>query len=299
MLECDGAEEALKILYEVNFGGGLQISSAVDFERLIDVENVALNTFLRSYGMDENIAKFFLLKNDYHNAEAFIKCKHLKLEPTDMVIENGLIDAKILKEKIYSDSYSGLSGFMAKALIKCDQDFASGKATGQTVNATLVKAYYDELANSAKKSKLATLVAYHKYDVDTVNLLTLYRSKKAGLDKSTYEEMVVEGGTVSKQTLQKVWDTTESSKVYDLVGNTYKKFVAVLLAGYEAGTLAKAEEFANARKHTMLTENPDTLTIAPLIAYFKNKTDEIDKIRFAFIGIKNDVDKETIKERLK
>jgi sugar/nucleoside kinase (ribokinase family) len=56
MLECDGAEEALKILYEVNFGGGLQINSAVDFERLIDAENDALNAFLRSYGMDENIA---------------------------------------------------------------------------------------------------------------------------------------------------------------------------------------------------------------------------------------------------
>jgi vacuolar-type H+-ATPase subunit C/Vma6 len=131
--------------------------------------------------------------------------------------------------------------------------------------------------------------------------MTLYRSKKAGLDKSAYEEMVVEGGTVAKQTLLKVWDVSDNNKVVELVGggDTYKKFVNVLLAGYEAGSLAKAEEFANAQKHQLLTQNPDTLTIAPLIAYFKNKTDEIDKIRFAFIGIKNDVDKETIKERLK
>ena len=184
MLECDGAEEALKILYEVNFGGGLQISSAVDFERLIDVENVALNTFLRSYGMDENIAKFFLLKNDYHNAEAFIKCKHLKLEPTDMVIENGLIDAKILKEKIYSDSYSGLSSFMAKALIKCDQDFASGKATGQTVNATLVKAYYDELFESAKKD--VRLKKIFTFKVDAINIAVALRTRNFARAKDVF-----------------------------------------------------------------------------------------------------------------
>ena len=43
----------------------------------------------------------------------------------------------------------------------------------------------------------------------------------------------------------------------------------------------------------------DALTIAPLIDYFVRKTEEIDKIRFAVIGIKNGVDREEIKEKIK
>ena len=297
--ESTTADEALKVLFESSYGNGMVIDNANDYELLLKAELSNTVDLVKELSTNAHVTRYFLSKYDYLNAKVLMKCKYMRVDGKENCFECASMPVEEMQKAINSDDYKGFSPYMAKALEYVDEQFSLGNRSPRVIDVTLDKAYYDELANSAKKSKLATLVAYHKYDVDTVNLLTLYRSKKAGLDKSTYEEMVVEGGTVSKQTLQKVWDTTESSKVYDLVGNTYKKFVAVLLAGYEAGTLAKAEEFANARKHTMLTENPDTLTIAPLIAYFKNKTDEIDKIRFAFIGIKNDVDKETIKERLK
>ena len=62
---------------------------------------------------------------------------------------------------------------MAKALEYIDEQFSLGNRSPRVIDVTLDKAYYSELAYVAKKSKLATLTAYHKYDVDTVNLLTL------------------------------------------------------------------------------------------------------------------------------
>ena len=299
--ESATAEEALKVLFESSYGNGLVIDNANDYELLLKAELSATVDLVKELSTNAHVTRYFLSKYDYLNAKVLMKCKYMRIDGKENCFECASVPVEVMQKAINADDYTAFTPYMAKALEYVDEQFSLGNRSPRVIDVALDKAYYDQLANSAKKSKLSTLVAYHKYDVDTVNLMTLYRCKKAGLDKSTYQDMVVAGGTIDKQTLLKVWDVTDSSKVCELVGggDTYKKFVNVLLAGYEAGSLAKAEEFANARKHAMLTQNPDTLTIAPLIAYFKNKTDEIDKIRFAFIGIKNDVDKETIKERLK
>ena len=297
--ESTTVEEALKALFESSYGNGTVIDNANDYEVLLKAELSNTVDLVKELSTNQYVTRYFLSKYDYLNAKVLMKCKYMRVDGSENCFECASVPVEVMQKAINEDEYKGFSPFMAKALEYIDEQFSLGNRSPRVIDVTLDKAYYSELANAARKSKLATLAAYHKYDVDTVNLLTLYRAKKAGFDKQAYVDMVVDGGTIASQTLQKVWDTTENGKVYDMVGETYKKFAKVLLEGYETGSLAKAEEFANAHKHALLTQNPDTLTIAPLIAYFKNKTDEIDKIRFAFIGIKNDVDKETIKERLK
>ena len=296
--ESETAEEALKVLFESSYGNGMVIDNANDYELLLKAELKNTVDLVKELSTNKYVTRYFLSKYDYLNAKVLMKCKYMRIDGRENCFDCASIDVDAMQKSINADEYDTFSPYMAKALEYVDEQFSLGNRSPRVIDVALDKAYYDELAVAAKKSKLATLVAYHRYDVDCVNLLTLYRCKKAGLDKDTYVDMIVSGGEIAKETLVKVWDVTDG-KVYDLVGNNYKQYVAVLLAGMESGSLAKAEEFANAKKHAMLTENPDTLTIAPLIAYFKNKTDEIDKIRFAFIGIKNDVDKETIKERLK
>jgi len=297
--ESTTAEEALKVLFESGYGNGTVIDNANDYELLLKAELGSTVDTFKELSTNKHVTRYFLSKYDYLNAKVLMKCKYMRIDGKENCFECASIPVETMQKAINADEYKGFSPYMAKALEYIDEQFSLGNRTPRVIDVALDKAYYQELANSAKKSKLATLAAYHVYDVDTVNMMTLYRSKKAGFDKAVYEEMFVEGGKVAKQTLLTLWDVVDSNKVRDLLGEAYKQFANVLLAGYEEGSLAKAEQFASARKHAMLTENPDTLTIAPLIAYFKNKTDEIDKIRFAFIGIKNDVDKETIKERLK
>lgn len=48
MIDSEDADEALKILSEVNFGGGVSISSATEFEKLIDFEEEKLFDFIKT-----------------------------------------------------------------------------------------------------------------------------------------------------------------------------------------------------------------------------------------------------------
>lgn len=79
MLQADSAEDALKILREVNFGEGANAESALEFEALLRAEREKLNRFVREVSPSRAFRRFFLAESDYHNAEALIKAKHLKI----------------------------------------------------------------------------------------------------------------------------------------------------------------------------------------------------------------------------
>ena len=100
MLQADSAEDALKILREVNFGEGANAESALEFEALLRAEREKLNRFVREVSPSRAFRRFFLAESDYHNAEALIKAKHLKISAEPLLTAGGDIDPARMEEKI-------------------------------------------------------------------------------------------------------------------------------------------------------------------------------------------------------
>ena len=127
MTDASSPEDALKVLSEVNFGEGVNISSPMEFEKLIIAEQNKFYKFISETCADKAFKEFFLVKNDFHNAQALIKSKYLKIDAEKMLVPNGLYDREIMKEKIMTDEYKDFNKELSDALIKAELGLCQGK----------------------------------------------------------------------------------------------------------------------------------------------------------------------------
>ncbi|MCM1043073.1 MAG: V-type ATPase subunit, partial [Corallococcus sp.] len=244
------------------------------------------------------VTRYFTAKYDYLNAKTLAKCKYMRKDGLPICFDCADIAPAVMKEYINGDDYSAFPPRMADALSQIDEKHAEGKCSARFIDVVLDKAMYADMAECAAKSKWRALRSYHEYCVDVLNLTTLYRSKKAGLSAEEWQEYFLPKCTFTAEFLLQLWDLDARQGADKIPTATLRDFVRRIADDSETGKLT-AEDFADRQKYNLLTQSPDSLTVAPLVCYYRQKIDEIDKIRFAVIGIKNGLDRDVIKERLK
>lgn len=295
MLDATNVDEAIRVLAEVNFGDGAKIESALDFEKLLEIEEGKFLNFLKEQGLDKDVASFFVIKNDYHNAEAFVKCKYLKKDYEDMSVHSGNIDKAVLKELIYTDDYASLPKSMQKALITCDEDFASNKATGVSVNSAFTKAYFEHLYSLTKKDKL--LKKIYAFKVDGINIGTALRSRKYSVAKDWF----LKNGTLGEKPLKALCEEPLENLKQQFVFTDYKQAVSLAvdaklasqpLSSFEKLIDELALNFINTKKYSIEGN-------VPLIKYCLQKQAEISAVRQILVGLLNKIEKNDIKNTLR
>ena len=90
---------------------------AGDYEKILRAEEDKVSAFMAESMPEGCGMESFLLRQDYHNAKALTKAKYMRIEDADfMLAPEGTVDVGLMKECVYSDSYSRLPDIMAKAL---------------------------------------------------------------------------------------------------------------------------------------------------------------------------------------
>lgn len=295
MIESETPEEAIRVLFEVGFGDGLMLDSVVDFERLIEVEDQKFSAFLREHGAITIVADYFLIKNDYHNAEAYLKEKYLKNEDQTIFVEDGRIEKATLKDKIMTDDYSSLPSFMKDALVECDMQFVSGSATGQSVNAVFTKAYFKHLYSICKNDKI--LKKLYEYKVDCINIGTAIRARNYSLAK----EWFLENGTLTEKDLNALSEDNLENLKERFRFNEYKRAVALAVdAKLKGEPLSEFEKRADNLAFDLIKKQRYATTgIMPYLYYCIRKVNEIFNVRVILVGLLNGLDKTQIKERIR
>jgi vacuolar-type H+-ATPase subunit C/Vma6 len=199
-----------------------------------------------------------------------------------------------MQEAFVADNYSNCTAIMAEACDSVDTEFAKGNRSAQVIDKILDQAMYAEMRTYAKKSSISLVKKLYEWEIDTTNLMLLYRLRKASLDIDSIDNWFVEGGTVKKSLIKEIWNN-DFAKVS--LSSDLKQFYS--LCSVENASLALAEKAQRDKRNQLITDYADSLTIQPVIAYFFHKVDEIDKVRYILISIKNGVNKDVIKNSLK
>lgn len=284
LAECKYVTEALKVLAECGYQGGADASSN-DYVAVLTAETDQLLALFDELCYDKNAVKYFLCKFVYHNVKVLMKRKYMRVGGTDGCFNNVGMDVNALQNAIVNDDYSLCTKNMAEACDKIDTAFAEGNRSPQVIDKLLDKAMFLDLHAYAKKSSIALVKKLFDWQVDTVNLMLIYRLKKAAMDVSQLDEWYIPYGTIKKQQLLAIWQ----DEAVDGLSEQCKKFMA--LCSFEKSSLMEAEAEQKAVRNKLVDESADSLTIQPAIKYFLQKTDEIDKVRQIIIGIKNGVTK--------
>lgn len=295
MIDSPSPEEAMKILSEVNFGGGVFVDSYMNFEKLISAEEKAFISFIKADCPSDAIKNYFLLPFDFHNAEAFIKEKYLKKQLSDLTVESGLIDKEIMKEKIMLDEYKSFPEEMAKALMFSDNEFTSGKANGASINAAFKCGLYKELYKNAKKD--AVLRQNFSVRADSINVGVALRSG----NYATAKRFFVVGGKLTEnelkslcdepvETLKEKFKFAEIGSLIGLAADSLSKDGS--LSDFETEADGFALDLLKKRKYS-------TDGAIPFMLYCYYKLAEIKNVRMILVGLINGTEKSEIKRRLR
>ena len=294
MADAASPEEAFKVLSEVNFGEGVA-ADASDYERAVEAEERKLALFIREVSPDEKLKIFLLAENDYHNAEAIVRAKYLKIDFSPMLTAEGLYTSEYLKDKIFADDYKSFSPVLAEALLTADNLFVSMKADGKTLSALFRCALYKELAAAAKTDK--TLSAIFSAKADAANIAVALRARNI----FECEQMRVTGGTLTDSELKFLCDENAESIKEKFRYSALKAFI-----DRAAEDLAKNRPLSDFEKYAdgyalalLKKEKYSDEGYRPFLRYCYYKRAEIKNVRIIMSCLVNGIDGGFIKERIR
>lgn len=299
LAESATTSDALKVLYESQYGRGSVVDNPNDFENILQAELHDVVETFRQLSVDSHALNYFTAKYDYLNAKALAKCKYARTNGVPYCFACSKIPPEAMQALINKDDYTQFSVFMAEALRSIDSLYVDGVLTPQQSDMLLDIAMFKEMRMDAKKSSFAPLRQYFSYEADATNILTMFRAKKNNLTQSQFAEIIIEGGSIAKEQFLALFIKDTEVILRDFMFTEHYKLVQYVAECYGSRELSLAEQYVNKSKQTYITKNVDLLSMQPLLQYYINKTTEIDKIRYIVICIKNGVASETIKERLK
>ena len=282
LAECRAISEAVRVLQESGYGSGVVLTDPNDYEQILKTELDSAMLQLRELCFDKNAVKYLLCKYDYVNAKLLMKGKYLREDFTAYCFDNARYDKVQMQQDFVNDSYAEYGKYMSKACDGIDAEYANGNRSPQVVDKILDQACFDEMRHYAKRS--SSRVVYKLYDwlTNTSNLMLIYRLKKAGYGKDEFEQWLVNGASLKRQTLLSLWDS--DAVALDLP-EQYRRFYALCNSSNTSLKLAEQEQIACRNK--LIEEYADLLTIQPALQYFYSKVDETEKVRRALIEVKN------------
>lgn len=296
MVFADNLDEGIKILLENNYGGGVIVENN-QFDKILSEEDRLLSEFVLECMPKNSGMELFLMTNDYHNAKACCKAKYSGIEVESMLAPNGLIDAQLLKQSIFSDKYDTLDKTMSDALITIDIAFANGNRSPRLIDATLDKAMYKKAYEIAKKTKNKSIIDYWKSSADFANISAFKRCRRVEENIDFFKSGFVDGGELSISFFESIFEVDNETISEKFKYTTYKNVVGNL---FESGDFI---EFERHRDNYLLNifkeKKNDIFTISPIAGYYVAKKIEIKVARMILICLKNNIEKSEIKKRLR
>ena len=294
MAESASPEGAFKILQETGFGDGMT-GSASEADRLIEAEEKKLAAFIRESSPDKKLTHFLLAAHDFHNAEAFMRAKHLRLDPQPMTGTEGVYPLAFLEEKIFSDDYRDFCTPLARALLSADELFLGGNATGRRIGTLFSRAMFERLAELSRGNKILSAIVSIR--ADAANIGICLRAENFRIAR----EMTVAGGTLDEDALRLL-----SEESADVIRERMR------LSPCRALVLAALEDHAAGRPLVLLEREADSAALTvlkrdkysnegslPFLRYCCYREAELRNVQIILTCLANGTDKSQIRARMR
>ena len=300
MLDCKTADDAIKILLELDYGDGDENISALGFEALLSRELVKTYDIVLSMVPEQAYFEFLLYPNDYHNVKTLLKAEFLGIGANELLIDAGTIPADALTDMVRNRDWLSMREDMAHGIQDALEVYAATQDP-QEVDLILDKACYSDMSLLAAELGREFISAYLALKIDVINLITFIRAKEMNKPRDFFAKVFIEEGNIPDKVFLGGYDEpaeqfAEKLAIYGLRD--------VLLEGAnmirETGRFTALEKLCD---NFLLASLEDAKYIAsgiePLIAYLTAKESEIKTVRIIMAGKLAGISNELIRERLR
>lgn len=300
MIDSKSADDAIKILYDCDYGYGKDPVLAKDFEILLSEEHKKTYEFINSIAPQKDYFNIFLYPYDYHNLKVIMKSEYLGKNTIDSLFDVGSIEINKLKYAVREREFKELTENMAKAITEVAETFPKNKDP-QIIDIIFDKYLYDEMLQAAKFMDIKFVIDYMKMQVDIINIKTFIRLRKMKKSWDFFSKVFLEGGNISLRTFISSYDDPYDSFAEELFVYGYKD---ILLEGIESlnktGMFTKLEQlFDNKLMSHVKSAKYVAYGIEPLMSFLIAKENEIKVARIILAGKLAGISSEKIKERMR
>lgn len=287
------AEDAFRALSESGFGGGAEVCSVYEYERLIAAEEQALDGFVREYAPSFAEKAYLLAPRDFHNAKALVKAEYSGGNADKMLAPEGLIPvaeiADCVKERNFSPLGKELGGAAEQALAPLG---CGGEISGAEIGILFEKAQHEYLRSACARCGILKKLLVEK--ADKSNILTAMRSK----ERAFAEKSFLNGGKLDKERLLSlVGDAPEAA----LGGTPYAAFYRKCFEAKKAGLpMTEAErDFECTERDYFAARRYELERNQPFLYYVFRKRAEASDVRIVFVCLLAGMNERDIKKRLR
>lgn len=300
MIEAETPEEVMKQLSETEYSQNMfDIQQPQEYERILKRETERVFNLVRELSNDKEIVDILSLKYDYHNLKVLLKGRLANKDFSTLLMDAGTQKIEKLKLKFDIKNYNDLPEEISKAINEVEKDFLENNDS-QKIDIIVDKYYYKNLLKIAKKINVSVIMDYAQGLIDFQNIITLFRAKKQNRDIKFLENVIHEGGRISKDKIVEA--------INDSVEMIINKFKKEKIGNYlqrgleeftETGRLSGLEKIS---QNYLMELNKDSKYIIfgpePLFTYLVAKEREISAIRMIMVSKINNIEISKIRERL-
>lgn len=268
-----------------------------DSGKILDLELSRAWSWVLSSAPDPKLFRVLILRNDFHNLKAGIKCLLSDFDVDQQFCKPSFIDPAFMKEAIETHSFDKLPAPFA-ALGQEVYDLLVRTGDGQMADVLIDRKCLDEITKEAEASGVDLLKDEMEIYTATCNIKTAFRAIKTGKDGAFLEKALSGGNkTISKEKL--IACAGAEKKMEELLSY-------LSTTSYSSGTKylssspAEFEKWVDDQMLSLLLPTKNApLGPEPLIGFYLGKEAEIRNIRIILAAKQNNLPLEVVSGRLR
>ena len=296
MIDAPTYEDAAKLLADCGYEDLTGRSAQEIAESLVRVKEDRIRE-IASICPDPETVDLFRLKYDYHNAKVLLKSEAMGISAERLFSGAGRIPADELAGIYREDRLIMLPSALSHAISEAKEVLAR-TGNPQAADFILDRAYYGEALELCSRIGSSWVTGLYRLMVDGANLCSVVRSSKLGKDDSFLDEVIMDGGSVSKQTVIAAGEPESVAAVFAASGPLREAAQEVIEDPSGPITdLEKAVDNARCayiRGASLINYGPEVV-----VAYLSALEEEITAVRMIFTCRLAGVRGDSIKERLR
>jgi len=290
LINASDYEQALKILSEAGYDN---INSDNEDEVLTRVQKQAFDLVYES-APDKSCLDFLIIKNDFHNLKAVLKCIYSGISPDLCLMTPSVVDLSVMKTAIGTKDYSLLPEYLSDTA-KRAYELVMLTGDGQSLEIYLDKKGIEASVYLAKQTKDEFSIGLSHLSATLANIKIALRCLKTGKSTDFLSEALADIESFDKKAL---------CEAVALGEDELCRFVRSL--GYEALSESIKKGYAAFEKVSddMIIERVSeakykSLGVSPLAAYYFAADAEVKTVRIILSCKKNGISGENIRERVR
>lgn len=291
MIDQPTVDDCLSILYEAGYPEGS------DYEKVLQLESVALYDYIREIVPDKSIFDLFMLRHDAHNLKVLLKDEFTGKDSSHLLLANGIYDILTLQVMLRDRNFIDLPKPLATAMVLAIEGYNKTK-NPQIIDVYLDKASYTVMSTMSKESKQPFVIKLLSMQIDLANIKSFIRIKSKMEDLELLSKVLLDGGTIPLKTFgiffqdeMTVFAEYLTKTIYsDIVDNSFTDYFNITSLEKTCDDFLMAFLRVNKRK---------AFGIEPVIGYLLGKETELQNARIILVGKTNDIDSDIIRERLR